>query len=458
MATYYVKKTGNDSNAGTSESLAWLTVTKAFQTAAAGDIVYIAPGIYREKPTVANSGTSGNKIKFIGDPDCAHFTNEKPGIVRITGCGTGEIPTSGTIITAQKTYLEFHNLHIDGNTSNYAITSLNVYLPLVKNCFFQNCYYGPQYCAVEDCVMIGCYYGMYYGTAKRTVIVGRYYCFANVQGLDSCIAIGGYRGFFYCTVSVINCTAIGCYVAFYFSGTSIVAVNCVAYSCYTAFNTLKAFNCAALACSIAFNGCIRNDCYYSGVSTVDSGTCSADSGYASPVEVSGQLFNFSKLDILKLFVPYLMTPLLNAGTSSQGTPPTNDVLNLTLQQGNGATPPIGAFGAHAYTLNFTSYYSTAPSIDFTTGGEKIFKFFAKAGVAFTKNVWTKYTPNGEDVIYPQLIARGDYITTQTDTGSTIDTWEQLTVSATPTKDCVIELIIKSRGTSTGDVTKFSDFS
>jgi len=87
MATYYVSATtGNDSNDGTSVGTAKATIGAGENLAtSAGDIVYIAPGTYRELVVHGYSGTASNRIYFIGDPDCEIFGNAvKPGVVRIT--------------------------------------------------------------------------------------------------------------------------------------------------------------------------------------------------------------------------------------------------------------------------------------------------------------------------------------------------------------------------------------
>lgn len=70
MATYYIRKTGNNSNNGTSPSTAWATLAKALatgSTVAAGDIVYVGSGVYHEAVTVAVSGSSGSPISVIAD-------------------------------------------------------------------------------------------------------------------------------------------------------------------------------------------------------------------------------------------------------------------------------------------------------------------------------------------------------------------------------------------------------
>lgn len=62
-ATYYVRKTGNDTNPGTTGS-PWLTIGKAASSMVAGDTVIVGDGDYNEHVTEATSGTSGNLITY----------------------------------------------------------------------------------------------------------------------------------------------------------------------------------------------------------------------------------------------------------------------------------------------------------------------------------------------------------------------------------------------------------
>jgi parallel beta-helix repeat protein len=65
-ATYFVTTTGNSGNNGLSEGNAW-SLTHAFATAVAGDIVNVKAGNYGYIIlSTARSGTAGNLIKFIG--------------------------------------------------------------------------------------------------------------------------------------------------------------------------------------------------------------------------------------------------------------------------------------------------------------------------------------------------------------------------------------------------------
>ena len=86
MSSYYVRKTGSDSNAGTSAGAAWLTIDKAANSVAAGDTVYVGAGVYRELVTMDTSGSSGNQISFIAD---------------VTGANTGD---AGLVIVTSFDY------------------------------------------------------------------------------------------------------------------------------------------------------------------------------------------------------------------------------------------------------------------------------------------------------------------------------------------------------------------
>lgn len=68
MATYYVSNaTGDDSDTGLTEALAWATIDKAMNTVSAGDTVYVkADGNYNEIAIIDTVGTSSATIVFEG--------------------------------------------------------------------------------------------------------------------------------------------------------------------------------------------------------------------------------------------------------------------------------------------------------------------------------------------------------------------------------------------------------
>lgn len=116
MATYYIRISGSDSNAGTSPSAAWRTLTKALGAAgiASGDTLYIGAGIYREVTTV--SMTSATVETFIiGDTD-GKYTGDA-GEVRITAFTTNDEspPTNTALINLNgRDFLTFRNLSFWG--------------------------------------------------------------------------------------------------------------------------------------------------------------------------------------------------------------------------------------------------------------------------------------------------------------------------------------------------------
>ncbi len=67
-AVYYVAKSGNDSNPGSTTNLAFLTIQKAASVMNAGDTCYIFSGTYRETVVPAHSGTAGLPITFAAYP------------------------------------------------------------------------------------------------------------------------------------------------------------------------------------------------------------------------------------------------------------------------------------------------------------------------------------------------------------------------------------------------------
>jgi hypothetical protein len=117
MATYYVKPTGSNANAGTSTALAWATITFALGATsgfASGDTLWVAAGVYREIVTVGmTSPTATTTIK--GDTDGAIFGTA--GECRITGFTTNDDTTGSASVACtvtNKNFLYFQKLKFEG--------------------------------------------------------------------------------------------------------------------------------------------------------------------------------------------------------------------------------------------------------------------------------------------------------------------------------------------------------
>jgi len=66
-ATYYVSKSGKDSNSG-SYTAPWLTIQHAANSVTAGATVYVEAGVYNESVSFPASGTAANYITFASYP------------------------------------------------------------------------------------------------------------------------------------------------------------------------------------------------------------------------------------------------------------------------------------------------------------------------------------------------------------------------------------------------------
>lgn len=122
MAIYYVRNDGSNSNAGTgpSSSQAWQTIAYAFanMTLTTGvNYLYIAPGVYRESPTLTVTPTATNTLIITGDPTASQFSDITPNQVRVTGAANDSTTMSAAtrISLSTKNYVTLQNLYIEHN-------------------------------------------------------------------------------------------------------------------------------------------------------------------------------------------------------------------------------------------------------------------------------------------------------------------------------------------------------
>ena len=139
MATYYVRTDGSNANTGTGSSAgqAWQTVTYALVNmvlTSGTNYLYIAPGIYRESPTVTVTPSVSQTLVISGDPTASQFNGVTPNIVLITNFASDNIvPTFGNVLTCAKTYVTLQNVHIVGNGYTQFTSARNITL---QNCVF----------------------------------------------------------------------------------------------------------------------------------------------------------------------------------------------------------------------------------------------------------------------------------------------------------------------------------
>jgi hypothetical protein len=137
MATYYVGSGGSDAASGLSWAARKLTLNGAEDVpVAAGDTVYVGPGVYRELLTVDVSGSAGQPVTYIGDVSGEH-TDGVGGVVRVTGSDNDQAAARANCITASsKAYRTFRGFSFD-TTSSHLIAATSGASWIVEDCVFQ---------------------------------------------------------------------------------------------------------------------------------------------------------------------------------------------------------------------------------------------------------------------------------------------------------------------------------
>jgi hypothetical protein len=146
MATYYVRTDGSNTNAGTGPATnqAWQTITYAFanMTLTAGvNTLYIAPGVYRESPTLTVTPTVTNTLVITGDPTSSQFSGITANQVRVTGAANDNsgMGAGNRIDLGSKSYVTLQNLYIEHNAagvSTKGITASGDFIDIKNNVVF----------------------------------------------------------------------------------------------------------------------------------------------------------------------------------------------------------------------------------------------------------------------------------------------------------------------------------
>ena len=242
MAIYYVSdQNGSDANAGTSAGAAKKTVAAGLALmSAAGDILYIGPGVYYHTTSNAinGSGTIDSPKRIIGDAQAEYLTSDIPGEVVLTAMDSATmIPQrniSGLVFNSDS-YWHVKNLTFAGypgtSANGNGIYCNGSYGVFIENCHFCNCYrgtYNTGYITdvtVYNCSYIGCYWGLQGINSINCILVGCYYAVYRGYAYGN-LAIGGNYGYYQCYCdeygsigsdygAVYNSTAIGFNSGFY---------------------------------------------------------------------------------------------------------------------------------------------------------------------------------------------------------------------------------------------------
>src|SRR5580698_7510827 len=118
-ASFYVSKSGSDSNSG-SFTAPWLTIQHAANTVTAGASVFVETGTYTESVTFPASGTASNYITF------ENYPGESP---VIDGTGLTPAGTQGLINIVNISYLTVSGFEIRNYpTSKAAVTPAGIWV------------------------------------------------------------------------------------------------------------------------------------------------------------------------------------------------------------------------------------------------------------------------------------------------------------------------------------------
>lgn len=125
MANYFVRMSGNDSNAGTSASTAWRTIQKALSASgiSSGDTVYIGAGVYREVVTIAMTSATA-ETQVIGDFDGSQTGDA--GEIQWTSYITNDetLPSASNLLNLNgRDFLTFKNISFVSNTPTILATT-----------------------------------------------------------------------------------------------------------------------------------------------------------------------------------------------------------------------------------------------------------------------------------------------------------------------------------------------
>jgi hypothetical protein len=338
MATYYVRTDGSNSNAGTGPATnqAWQTVTYALANAALPDatnIIYVAPGTYRETPTMTITPSSGATLRIVGDTTISQFSGLSPGIVRLTSFLLDDtIPSTGQTFTSAKGYWSLENFYIDGYQPSSNFTTGIVYCSDANNITIQNCCVSSHAqttgtcislvrttasafnCTIKNCILL----------SDQTMIVqspttGSAFS-TNINVSDCVFLFGG--------VGVIGPSAangVGNGLTFanclFVTGRTLTGLVINAVSGATAFPTIVT-NCNFIgfgnsgAMTASFNGLITQT--YNRISTL-TGLTNVASSATTKSGVNSIEFGHSRLFGLggyQVFAPWQNSPAINAGNST----------------------------------------------------------------------------------------------------------------------------------------------
>jgi hypothetical protein len=362
MATYYVRPDGSNGNTGTGQAnnQAWQTVTYALANMVltnGTNYLYIAPGIYRETPTVTVTPSSTQTLVIQGDTTASVFSGITAGPVRITNyTSDNTTPASATVFTCTKTYVTLRNISlVMYGQANFT----NAEYITIDKCLFETIVGGNQI----TCRLVANGTTPINGTITNSVFIGQFVL--NICGpstgtafnfnvsISGCLFIGNrtilmdaFNSQFTNTVgngiSVYNCT-------FYaVEGIGLFTSNSTHPS--TIRNCMFIGNTGSASVGIAAQATNRQSEDFNRFACTSRGS-NVTAGTGSQVGITGIDWSMSYINTLipvSIFAPFPSSPLIGVGTSS-GAPVTDIYANAWT-----SGTDVGAFARTSFAG--TSFY------------------------------------------------------------------------------------------------------
>lgn len=357
MATYYIRVTGNDANAGTSAGASWRTIAKALGASgiASGDTLWIGAGIYRELVTISMTSPT---VETIISGDVTGINTGDSGEVQWTTYLTNDItfPSTSSLLTLNaRDFLTFSDiLFIGGDADIINANSANSTDITLQRCGFisggnlsgsTNSAINflarsgnPSNLIIDSCIFLK--------SAKNTIsavltksasaeydsnIIIKNCLFIGGTGYCIVVTASGASAFSGGGVKALNCTQIGSGIFMQINAASISSTNfpCSVYNCY-----LYNANVAALQANTLGQLIENYNIINSGATTrvnVSIGNNSISDGSYAPLFNTGHEYYSVGANLKPFGMPKSGSPLLGFG--NQASSPTVDILNASRPSG-----------------------------------------------------------------------------------------------------------------------------
>jgi hypothetical protein len=422
MATYYVRNDGSNANAGTGPATnqAWQTVTYALANAtltSGVNTIYIAPGVYRETPTVTITPSITQTLVISGNPTASQFSGVTPGAVKITNFTSDTTdPTSSNVLTISgKTYITIENIFFE----QYS-TSGVLYMILGAS--------NPDYITIQKCV----FSGQDNGTLRANGVSISSSTTINQITITKCMFSRNYTALDFTSsasagtaqnVACLGSLFMGCDYGVYLGGSGLgrTVYNCtfvfadrfgvLAASAQTGGNSV--YNCLFYGGGVALTGPGIVENYNRMISCTPRTNVSPSGANSATTGISGLDIGYGLLNgitNLQMFSTLFGSPNTAFGTSTGA--PANDLYGVTW---TGATPDAGS-ATYRSLSNIGSYLPTernASAITIAPGStsQSIELYLGATGLTFSTTGLAAYYVRNQSA--PVAIT----LVTQTPTGA-----------------------------------------